>query len=190
MNKNESDGRERIAKFRITIEPVGFLLITSGVIQVQNNLMYFYIFKCSYLIFFQGIVHENSFLKKVCQVNFELNATSCNTPRNESGQANITENQDNGINDRIQSYVSMLFIWSSLIETLPSIVFVLCLGPWSNKYGRKPLMISPILGYVASIMIYMLVNYIDSLPAEYLLLGSLPVGLMGGFNTLMMATNR
>lgn len=123
-------------------------------------------------------------------MNFQLNVTSCDL-RNRSGDTHESEHDEMAqISDRIQSSVSSLLMWASLIETLPAILFVLFLGPWSNQHGRKPLMILPLTGNILSIMIYMLVNYADSLPAEYLLFASLPVGMTGGFNTLMMATHR
>lgn len=125
-------------------------------------------------------------------MNFQLNVSSCDL-RNRSDDTHGSEHDDDEmaqISDRIQSSVSSLLMWASLIETLPSILFVLFLGPWSNEHGRKPLMILPVTGYTLSIMVYMLVIYADSLTAEYLLFASLPIGMTGGFNTLMMATHR
>jgi hypothetical protein len=43
--------------------------------------------------------------------------------------------------DRVQSYVSTLNIYGSLIDNIPSIFLMLFLLPWSDKHGRKPLMI-------------------------------------------------
>ena len=162
------------ASFRQRIELLRFCFQSSYVIT-----------RLFYLHDIQAIVLPNLYINKVCRVNFQLNASACR-PQNRS---NETE-RNTLTHDQIQSSVSTLLMWASLIDTLPSIIFVLFLGPWSNEHGRKPLMIFPIIGYILSILIYMTVNYIDSLRAEYLLFANLPGGLLGGLNTFTMATNR
>lgn len=51
-------------------------------------------------------------------------------------------------------------------------------------------MIVPTLGYILSILINMTVIYSDALYAEFLLFASVPIGITGGFHTLMMAAQR
>lgn len=94
------------------------------------------------------------------------------------------------MNGQVQSYVSNLNIYNTIINCVPSTLFVLFLGPWSDTYGRKPLMILSIVGYVLSTLIYMANCYWNSWPAEYLLLASVPVSLLGGWSTFGMAINR
>ena len=122
------------------------------------------------------------FLDKVCLVNFQMNATQCDLHSNETGSAELK--------DRVQGYVSTLSIYITVIHCVPSIFFVLFLGPWSDKHGRKPLMILPTVGYIISTLIYMANYYFKSWPAEYLLFAALPVSLLGGWSSLGMAVSR
>jgi len=78
------------------------------------------------------IVTPNLFLRKVCAVNFQMNATLCD-PRSKINHNNTQ------LTDRVQSYISTLNIYGSLIDNIPSIFIMLFLLPWSDKHGRKPL---------------------------------------------------
>ncbi len=80
------------------------------------------------------IVTPNLFLQKVCAVNFQMNATLCD-PRSKMNRNNTQ------LSDRVQGYVSTLNIYTSLIDNIPPIFLMLFLLPWSDKHGRKPLMI-------------------------------------------------
>ena len=129
----------------------------------------------------QSIVIQNLFLEKVCFVNFGLNASVCSS---------VNQNVESPVNDRIQKYVSTLNIYASLIESIPSIFCVLFLGPWSNRNGRKLIIILPFLGTLLSTLLY-IANYLTpSWSAEYVLLGSVPWGVFGGGATLFMALIR
>ena len=126
---------------------------------------------------------QNLYLQKVCLVNFHLNETDCN-PHNKTSVLDIDPA------DEVQRYVSDLNIYGSLIENLPNVVFVLFLGPWSDKNGRKVPMMAPLVGHLLSVGLYMANFYFKSWPAEYILLASIPLGLCGGTATLLMALNR
>lgn len=103
-----------------TVEPVGFLFFSSVIIQ--------------------GVVIQNLYLKKVCLVNFHLNETECSTHQQQNSTLNMLFDHPTDI----QRYVSDLNIYASLLENLPNIMFVLFLGPWSDKNGRKLPMMIPI----------------------------------------------
>lgn len=126
---------------------------------------------------------QNLYISKVCLVNFQLNSTEC-------GQHNHTSETETEHSTEIQKYVSDLNIYGSLIENIPSIIFVLFLGPWSEKNGRKVPMMTPIIGHLCSVSLYIVNYYFTSWPAEYILFASIPCGLFGGSATLLMALNR
>nr|CAH0103279.1 unnamed protein product [Daphnia galeata] len=154
--------RNNNKKFRITVEPVGFLFVFASIIQ--------------------GVVIQNLYLDKTCVVNFQLNLSDCSAH-------NHTSEIDSGHATEIQKYVSNLNIYGSLIENVPSIILVLFLGPWSERNGRKLPMIIPLIGHICSVSMYILNYYFTSWPAEYILFASLPCGLFGGTATLLMALN-
>lgn len=92
--------------------------------------------------------------------------------------------------DRVQSYVSTLYIYGALIDNIPSFFLMLFLLPWSDKHGRKPLMMCPLVGHIFSTLSDITNYYLAHLPAEYLLFSTIPVGLTGGRGIFIMAMNR
>ena len=58
-----------------------------------------------------------------------------------------------------------------IVKVLPPIIFSLFAGPWSDKFGRRYLIIVPLTGYIAY-NIWFLINvlYFDELVVEYLML--------------------
>ena len=49
-------------------------------------------------------------------------------------------------NDLVETKTSEINMYISLLTSLPSMLLALFIGPWSDKNGRKPLMILPFLG--------------------------------------------
>ena len=136
----------------------------------------------------QLLATPNLFLYKVCRLHFNMSADLCDT-KNQTIQVASKHNHSWLIDD-VQRYVSSLDIYIALINNVPSIIFILFLGPWSDKHGRKPLMIAPVSGYILSILILILNYFMESWPAEYLLFANIPIGLTGGNTALLMAIQR
>ena len=58
-----------------------------------------------------------------------------------------------------------------LLKVIPPIIFSLFAGPWSDKFGRRYLIILPLTGYIAYNLWFLInVIYFDKLIAEYLML--------------------
>lgn len=51
------------------------------------------------------------------------------------------------INSMVQPYASLIVMSKAFIESISPAFLLLFLGPWSDKYGRKPLMLS---GYISN----------------------------------------
>lgn len=67
---------------------------------------------------------------------------------------------------------------------LPAILSMF-LGPWSDKNGRKPLLISPTLGYCfCFIFISMLTLFPEASP-WFIVASYIPVALLGGVTVLL-----
>ncbi|XP_072326241.1 proton-coupled folate transporter-like [Scyliorhinus torazame] len=58
------------------------------------------------------------------------------------------------------------------------------LGPWSDRVGRRPILILPGIGLTMQAAIYLIVMY-QKLPVSYFLIGRLLSGLLGDFNTIL-----
>jgi len=87
----------------------------------------------------------------------------------------ICDNLDNGDFDDVQEYVqktvATIQLVTLFVKGIPPIIFALFIGPWSDKFGRKFLIIFPLFGYVLYDL-WFLVNviYFDELVVEYLML--------------------
>lgn len=64
----------------------------------------------------------------------------------------------------------MLKIYLHLLQAVPSILFALLAGPWSDVHGRKLLLISSMFGFVFNNAVFMINTYwFYDLKAEFLL---------------------
>jgi len=50
-------------------------------------------------------------------------------------------------NNKVQQRANIVNMYISILSTLPSIFLALFLGPWSDKNGRKPVMVVASFGY-------------------------------------------
>uniref|UniRef100_UPI00398F2F91 proton-coupled folate transporter n=1 Tax=Pristiophorus japonicus TaxID=55135 RepID=UPI00398F2F91 len=61
---------------------------------------------------------------------------------------------------------------------------VTLLGPWSDRVGRRPILILPAIGLALQAAVYIIVMY-QKLSVGYFLIGRLLSGLLGDFNTIL-----
>ena len=73
------------------------------------------------------------------------------------------------IEDEVQTEVSELNMVTNMISAIPCIVVALFIGPWSDRNGRKPVMLIPMIGYILSTLYWLLNIYFFQWPAKYLL---------------------
>lgn len=64
------------------------------------------------------------------------------------------------------------------------VVMVTLLGSWSDRVGRKPVLVIASLGLALQATIYLLVMYLQ-LPVGWFLVGRLLAALTGDFNTIL-----
>ena len=96
---------------------------------------------------------------QVCRVNFALGEDICNNIQNHTKEQ-----------IKVQKYVSALQSYNGVLQALPAVVYSLFAGPWSDKYGRKMLLICSSFGYVLNNLVYIInVYFFYELKAEFLL---------------------
>ena len=89
------------------------------------------------------------------------------------------------VEDEVETKVSELNMIMSMLSALPCIVVALFIGPWSDKNGRKPVMLLPMFGYILSTLYYLLNIYYFNWPAKYLLVNGV-FSIFGGFVSFLI----
>eukprot|EP00094_Tigriopus_californicus_P007083 TCALIF_06818-PA protein Name:"Similar to slc46a1 Proton-coupled folate transporter (Xenopus laevis)" AED:0.05 eAED:0.06 QI:5/0/0/1/0.5/0.33/3/0/319 len=92
---------------------------------------------CIIIIIANSIHFQNLLIERICQVNLNLTSEVC-------------EHLDQHKYDQmeVQKQVTLLVLYTNILSTIPCIFLTLLVGPWSDRNGRKPLMIAPILGCI------------------------------------------
>ena len=109
-------------------------------------------------VFLTYVIRPNLLIDKVCRVKLNLTSDIC---------SNITENKGNLtlVQREVADYERTL----SLAATFPRVAFSFLAGPWSDRNGRKFLIIVPIIGQALTALTFLLnVCFFDSLPFEAL----------------------
>jgi len=115
-------------------------------------------------------------------VNLNYSSTICSNRSdffNENGTVlhkdNATRDEKNAtmfssVQEEVQHYVSGIQAYNGLLQSAPAVVFTIFAGPLSDSYGRKPLMIMAIFGYLVLDVVF-LINafWFHQLRVEYLL---------------------
>ena len=86
----------------------------------------------------------------------------------------------------IQSEASIIHLGIVLSASLPSIFMALLLGAWSDKVGRKIIMMLPVIGGLIDTVFILTTMYAD-LPIYTLFIGSFINGFCGFFPTMILA---
>ncbi|KAJ7995765.1 hypothetical protein DPEC_G00247980 [Dallia pectoralis] len=96
---------------------------------------------------------------------------------NQSGPPDPLQNEVETLTAHWNLYINLGgFMIGLLVVTL--------LGSWSDKGGRRPVLILPCLGLALQAGVYLLVMYLK-LPVAWFLLGRMLSGLSGDFNTIL-----
>lgn len=59
---------------------------------------------------------------------------------------NYTDNETATLEKEVQPYATLLFIGQAIIAAIIPPILCLFLGPWTDKYGRRPLLLCSIGG--------------------------------------------
>ncbi|KAL7298255.1 hypothetical protein TKK_0009241 [Trichogramma kaykai] len=125
-------------------------------------------------------VYTDLIIYQTCKTITGLNSSECDILHE-----NSTTNRANEIEKLVQPHTGSIFILDSCIKTIFPTLMALFLGPWSDKNGRKPLLIVPFLGYALSYAILALMSNFNLSP-YWFLLSSIPGSVLGGFPTICL----
>ncbi|XP_068230710.1 probable peptidoglycan muropeptide transporter SLC46 [Palaemon carinicauda] len=121
---------------------------------------------------------ENLQMDKICTVNLNFTSEVCNE---------ISQYQEQNL--LVQQSFSVFGMYNGIIMAFLPLFFILFMGAWSDKYGRKvPIVISTI-GHLFWSLGYLVNSMVPTWPVEFLLLAALCDSLGGGTVSFITATN-
>lgn len=91
-----------------------------------------------------GTVFQYQILYQSCTVSLGYNETDCN----QLGQGEESEHLAE-IERAVQTYAAKVFMCRAILENIVPALFSLFIGPWSDKYGRKPVLMCSFAGIIA-----------------------------------------
>jgi PCFT/HCP family folate transporter-like MFS transporter 1/3 len=83
---------------------------------------------------------------------------------------------------------SEYIIYQSVVENGLPIFIALFLGPWTDKFGNKPVIILTLFGYLISSCLYICAYFLPQFPPAYILLCSVPIAITGGGPGFVIST--
>ncbi|XP_023027518.1 probable peptidoglycan muropeptide transporter SLC46 isoform X1 [Leptinotarsa decemlineata] len=122
---------------------------------------------------------HNLTLEKACRVNLGFDKDTCDalSVRNQSHPGFRTSEES------VQGLAANMAIWKNMFQGIVSSFVLLFLGSWSDKHKkRKPLILNPILGDIATYNgLIVSIMFFYELPLEFnILVESIPYILTGG----------
>ncbi|XP_057320087.1 proton-coupled folate transporter-like isoform X2 [Microplitis mediator] len=117
---------------------------------------------------------------QTCRLEMATNKTSCDILH-----TNSSSQEARDLNKIIQPHASYIIMSTSLIKSILPALLILFFGPWSDKYGRKPLILIGHFVPLCKFIILCILSSFDTNPWLYLL-AYVPTALLG--SVLLLAT--
>ncbi|XP_042208120.1 proton-coupled folate transporter-like isoform X2 [Homarus americanus] len=121
---------------------------------------------------------EDIQVEKICHVNLNYTSEVC---------ANLSRYSEENI--KVHQSVSVFGMYNGIMMSSISVFFILFMGAWSDKYGRKTPLYIATLGHFCWAIGYLLNSWVTEWPVEYLLVAALLDSLGGGNVSFLTAAN-
>lgn len=133
------------------------------------------------LIFFgynlSSAIVPNILLKETCLYD-GFSAENCSELTN-------NDNSTKGIEEFIQPKVAEIMMTTNLMHAIIPAIMSLFLGPWTDKYGRKSIIVATCIGFTATLACFCFVSMLSEkvaiLNPWIFVLPNIPVILTGGW---------
>ena len=136
-----------------------------------------------FAVVFEATISTHLILYKTCSVTLGFNESECALlgTGHESNETMFLEK-------KVQPYASMILMVQSLMHALIQPFFCFFLGLWSDRFGRKPILLGSFGGFIGC---YIAMTIISGLPQSspwYILVSLIPVCLTGAFPLVITTT--
>ncbi|KAG4079764.1 hypothetical protein HA402_014895 [Bradysia odoriphaga] len=125
-----------------------------------------------------GTVFQNQVIYQTCTEIFHFNKSECIL----LGTPNAT-NETEAIESIVQPYAAKFFMAKTIVESLFPALASMFIGPWSDKFGRKPVIMTTFIGYFIIYASVTVISYLSTLvPVNpwFYLLPYIPISICGG----------
>ncbi|XP_069985991.1 proton-coupled folate transporter isoform X2 [Penaeus vannamei] len=121
---------------------------------------------------------ENLQMDKICRVNLNYTEEMCE---------NLSRYPEENL--KLQQSFSMFGMYNGIIMAFIPLFFILFMGAWSDKYGRKVPLIIAIIGHFCWAAGYLINSWMPDWPVEYILVAALMDSLGGGNVSFLTTAN-
>ncbi|KAK5647474.1 hypothetical protein RI129_002366 [Pyrocoelia pectoralis] len=130
----------------------------------------------------ESSITTNFLLYRTCYATLGYNKDECYLLGTKYADNSTTE-----LETKVQTYATHILMSRSLIEASMSPLCSFFLASWSDKYGRRPLILLGILGLLMSYLVMTVVSSLPFISPWYFLLHEIPLCLCGSNVTLITA---
>ncbi|KAF5308137.1 hypothetical protein FQR65_LT06316 [Abscondita terminalis] len=137
----------------------------------------------SFAVMFETTISTHLILFKTCYVTLGYNRSSCALlgTGHESNETAFLEK-------KVQPYASILLMVQSSLHAFIMPIFCFYLGSWSDKFGRKPILLASFGGFIGCYIIMTIISLSPQTTPWYILISLIPVCISGGFPLVITTT--
>lgn len=164
------------------VSPAGDPLAEPTPPPLERKYRYFILEPAVLLIFFawniSAFVFANQIVYQSCTVAFGKNKSLCAL----LGTENETEEMQQ-LEKAVQPYAANILMAKSLVESIVPALCSMFIGPWSDRYGRKPVIVACFTGAFFTYAIVAFISFLSmyySISPWYYVLASITTALSGG----------
>lgn len=145
-------------------------------VQVPHKKCFLTVEPLMFLTFFgsnlSAILLTNLLLIRSCEY---MNLPNC---------SNIDTHPGEPLDKLVEPYVAQVGMYRLIFESVVPTIIAFFIGPWSDTYGRRPLLILPLIGYCLNFILLIGFAWFK-LPPMYVIFTSAPLVFLGGYMTFI-----
>ncbi|XP_058463310.1 proton-coupled folate transporter-like [Malaya genurostris] len=141
------------------------------------------VFLLSYAYYLSSTVLTDQIVYQTCTVSFDVNRSECAQLGKEHESAEVQ-----ALEARVQPYTANILMVQSIIYSILPAVLNLFIGPWSDQFGRKPVLLVTFVGCVFSYLLDTVICFLSGqypVSPWYYTISCVPLALTGSICTLM-----
>ncbi|XP_066138566.1 probable peptidoglycan muropeptide transporter SLC46 isoform X2 [Euwallacea fornicatus] len=141
-------------------------------VEVTVFLTFFGFFLC-------GSINTNLMIYRTCTVTLGKDKHNC------SLLGNSADPKIKALEKLVQPKADIISMVKSLVDGLSSAILCLFVGPWSDRFGRKPVIVINLIGIVLMNVVMVLFSIFETVSPWYMIVCSVPIILTGGGASLL-----